>query len=258
VSFADMARVGTNPARIIPAWRDFLVANGDGYRPVRGVGEPIWAGRSAAELVECQRHESLLNVAFAGSGSWRLLCPYDVDALDATVIEEARRSHPIVTTDGRRAPSPVVRGLDVMAQPFDLPLPEPPSDADPKVLPFESGDVSSVRELAAAIAVGAGVTGTRRDDFVLAVDEVATNSVRHAGGRGVLRGWTDGDMAVCEVSDGGRIDRPLVGRERPDVTGAGGRGLWLANQLCDLVQIRTFPAGNVVRVHMQGEPAPAS
>ncbi len=60
VTFADMARVGTNPARIIPAWRDFLTANGDGYRPVRGLGEPIWAGRSPAEVVECQHHESLL------------------------------------------------------------------------------------------------------------------------------------------------------------------------------------------------------
>lgn len=256
VTFADMARMGSNPARIIPTWKDFLAANGDGYRPVRGIGEPIWAGRSSAGLTECQRHESLLNVAFAGSGNWRLLCPYDVDALDAAVIEEARHTHPIVNADGRRAPSPVVRELDVMAEPFDVALPEPPADADPEVLPFEGTDLSSVRELAAEIARRSGVTGARGDDFVLAVDEVATNSVRHAGGHGVLRGWSDGNAAVCEVSDAGRIDRPLVGRERPDVTGLGGRGLWLANQICDLVQIRTFPTGNVVRVHMQGQSRP--
>ena len=62
VEFADMAVLGHNPARIIPAWRDSWTRH-DG--PVRGIGEPICAGRSAAELVECQLHEALLNVAFA-------------------------------------------------------------------------------------------------------------------------------------------------------------------------------------------------
>ena len=67
VAFADMADVGANPARIIRA---------------RGIGEPIWAGRSPAELVECQRHETLLNLAFAGVPAFWLLCPYDCEALD--------------------------------------------------------------------------------------------------------------------------------------------------------------------------------
>jgi MEDS: MEthanogen/methylotroph, DcmR Sensory domain len=65
VLFADMADVGTNPARIIPAWRDFVDEHAVGGRSVSGIGEPIWAGRSASELVECQLHESLLNLAFA-------------------------------------------------------------------------------------------------------------------------------------------------------------------------------------------------
>lgn len=56
VQFVDTADVGRNPARIIPAWRDFVDAN-EGRR-LRGIGEPIWQGRSSAELVECQRHES--------------------------------------------------------------------------------------------------------------------------------------------------------------------------------------------------------
>jgi hypothetical protein len=57
VAFADMADVGANPARIIPAWRDFVAGNDLDRRRARGIGEPIWAGRSPAELVECQRHE---------------------------------------------------------------------------------------------------------------------------------------------------------------------------------------------------------
>src|ERR1700730_693628 len=64
VSFAGMAAVGANPARIIPAWQDFVDHHEASGRQIWGIGEPVWAGRSAAELVECRRHEELLNVAF--------------------------------------------------------------------------------------------------------------------------------------------------------------------------------------------------
>src|SRR5256885_8954439 len=53
VQFADMAEVGRNPARIIPAWRDFVNDNGGGSRRLRGIGEPISADRSEAALAEC-------------------------------------------------------------------------------------------------------------------------------------------------------------------------------------------------------------
>ncbi len=102
VHFADMHVLGSNPARIIPAWRRFLAEHSPDERPVRGIGEPIWAGRSDAELTECQRHESLLNVAFDGGQAWKLLCPYDLEALDDQVIDEARRSHPFVAHEGRK------------------------------------------------------------------------------------------------------------------------------------------------------------
>ncbi len=65
VFFADMDEVGANPARIIPAWREFVDRYSRAGFGVRGIGEPISAKRSAAELVECQRHESRLNLAFA-------------------------------------------------------------------------------------------------------------------------------------------------------------------------------------------------
>src|SRR5438132_6772395 len=72
VCFADMAEVGRNPARIIPAWREFVAHRAGEGGAVRGIGEPIWAGRTPAELVECQRHEALLNLAFAGTPAWWL------------------------------------------------------------------------------------------------------------------------------------------------------------------------------------------
>ena len=36
----------------------------------------------------------------------------------------------------------------------------------------------------------------------------------------------------------------------PPIEQYGGRGLWIVNQLCDLVQIRSAPSGTVVRVHV--------
>jgi anti-sigma regulatory factor (Ser/Thr protein kinase) len=55
---------------------------------------------------------------------------------------------------------------------------------------------------------------------------------------------------VCEVTDAGYFDQPLAGRRRPDADRVGGRGMWLVNQLCDLVQVRTLPEGTVVRMHL--------
>ena len=247
VVFADMAHVGANPARIIPAWRRFLDERAPDGRPVRGIGEPVWADRSAAELVECQRHESLLNLAFASSPAWTLLCPYDTDSLDDAVLEEARRSHPTLVEDGRRRESRSYRGLDAIAAPFDEPLPDPP--AATRELAYRLDSIDEVRRLVAESAAAFGLDPSRRSNLVLAANEMATNSVRHGGGAGMLRIWEDSGSLVCELRDAGRIDEPLIGRERPTTVQEGGRGHWMANQLCDLVQVRSFATGTVVRLH---------
>lgn len=248
VCFADMAELGANPARIIPAWHSFLEAEGEPGRAIRGIGEPIWAGRSPAELIECQRHEALLNVAFARTSAFRLLCPYDTEALDEAVIDEARRSHPCIVHAGTEHSSEAFLGLAAIETPFDVPLPEVPPDAlerrfDREALPALRGEV-------AAFGAGAGLSADEASDLALAANEVATNSVRYAGGGGLVRLWRVDHGVVCEVSDDGRIETALAGRIPPPSGQIGGWGLWLANQLCDLVQVRTFPGGSVVRVHM--------
>ncbi len=111
--------------------------------------------------------------------------------------------------------------------------------------------LSAVRGLVARHAARAGLGDDRTADMLVAVNEIATNSVRHGGGRGVLRLWQEPGALICEVRDEGRIDDPLAGRQRPRAGQVGGYGLWLANQLCDLVQIRSLPTGSVVRLHMR-------
>ena len=248
VHFTDTARVGRNPARLIPWWRRFVDDHLRADRPGRAVGEPRLAGRSPAELDEYLTHEALLNVAFADDPPWSLLCPYDADVMTAEVLAEFRRSHPFVVDDGKPGPNSGYRPASGPARPLA------PSPADARLLEFE-GDRGALRRVRAAVVDHAhlcGLDATAVEHLVLAVNELVSNSINHGGGRGAIRLWCDGAAAVCEVSDTGDLlaGPPLLGRQQPDLSRSGGRGLWLVNQLCDLVQIRGSSAGTTVRLHM--------
>ena len=246
VTFADMDEIGGNPGRIIHAWHEFAEPHLAAERPVRGVGEPISAARSADELVECQRHEELLNVAFGSGPGWTLVCPYDTATLDSDVIAECRCSHPHIRENGVAEASGEYRGLDAISAPFGRSLPEP--DTAPDELAFDLSRLVDVRRSVADAARRAHLDDDRAQDLIVAVHEVAANSVRHGGGTGVLRTWNGGAGVTCEIRDAGVITEPLVGRLRPRHAANGGNGMWLANQLCDLVQVRSSQAGTVVRL----------
>lgn len=243
VAFLDMESVGGNPARIIPAWRHFV--NAHPGQAVRGVGEPVWAGRSQVELDECRLHESLLNVAFDDVAStFRLLCPYDAAVLPDAVLAEAARTHPTV------APArlhPTYGGHSQAVEQFERNLPGAPVSAEE--VSFGVEDLAGLRSVVHRLCDMARLTGDVVDDLVLAAHELASNSVVHGGGGGVLRGWRDDRALVLEVSDRGVITDPLVGREQALSMSEGGRGVWIANQLCDLVQVRSSADGTSVRLH---------
>ena len=243
VRFADMRELGRNPARIIPAWRRFVDEHA-GHRRLRGIGEPIWAARGAEELTECQRHEALMNVAFDGGRPWSLLCPYDARSLSEDVLHEARRSHPFLAAAGG-----ITDNLEFVVDlgVFDGALSEPgPVEAE---LGFDARTLRQVRAAVSAWAA-AVLSAGRAADLALAAHEVAANSVRHGGGTGSLRAWRSGSGVVVEIRDGGRFETPLVGRQLPPLDDEMGRGLWLAQQLCDLVQLRSSPEGSRIRLHV--------
>lgn len=247
----DICGAGRNPARVIPAWQEFVDQHGASGRRLRGIGEPIWPSRTTDELVECQRHEALLNLAVAADAPLWLVCPYDVSALPLAVIDEARENHPFVTEAGTSAASALFR-LPDPAVPFSPEL--PPAAADADLFAFDVESLSALRRFVAARARAFGLAGERTSDLMLAINELATNSVRHGGGVGVVRMWLDGCAVVAEVRDRGCIDDPFAGRHRPAVGALGGRGLWLVNQLCDLVQVRSSADGCVVRIRLRRAP----
>jgi anti-sigma regulatory factor (Ser/Thr protein kinase) len=248
VIFVDMHEMGANPARIIPEWREFVECHSALGRGLRGIGEPVWPARGADELPECHRHEALLNLAFEAAPSFWLLCPYDTDTLESEVVEEARSTHPLVSEDGERAQSGAYDET-LSRRPFEGELADPPAEA--ATLSFDGRRLDGVRGFVWERSRETGLAARPAGDLVLAASELVSNSVRHGGGGGEIRLWLDRETAQCEVCDSGRIADPLAGRAHPKFDQLDGRGLWLVNQLCDLVQIRSSDAGTVVRLSMR-------
>jgi anti-sigma regulatory factor (Ser/Thr protein kinase) len=244
VSFAEMEELGRNPGRIIGAWRDFIRAHDDDDAPPLGIGQPIWPERTEAELVECHRHEMLLNLAFPHEKPWTLLCPYDAERLPDDVLRTARRNHPHVVEHGE------LRRSESYVRAIPGPAPLPPPAVEPAEMRFSNGELAVVREFLARRAAHEGLAADRLPDLVLAVDELATNTLRYARAEGSIRTWRENGTLLVEVADDGHIADPLAGRDCPPPTELGGRGLYLVNQLCDLVQLRSSPEGSVIRIHM--------
>jgi anti-sigma regulatory factor (Ser/Thr protein kinase) len=257
VRWVDMARLGENPGRIIPAWLDFVTQHGAGRQPVRGVGEPVWAGRRPSEVTECQLHEALLNLAVEPETALWLRCPYDVTALDADVLQEAARSHPVLVDGEHYRGSTLYGGSAHAVDVFETPLPEPDGEVQQWRFtrgegghpPESSRDTARLRQTVLRRAAEAGLPEERGFDMALAATEAMTNSLRHGGGSGVLRMWQDAEGLTCEVRDRGHIGDPMAGRRLSPPTDPGGRGLWLVHQLSDLVQIRSAEQeGSTVRI----------
>ena len=253
VCFADMADVGSNPGAIISAWDDFV------SRPLRR--GPARARHRRADLARAQPPTSWPSATTTRRCSTSrsptrrasgCVCPYDVDALDprgrrARARARTRssgedgaerhsrrlpRATPLaaaVRRGARRAAGRRLRGR------VRRRLARPPC----------ARSSASSRSTRASPA-------TRRDDLLLAVNELATNSVRHGGGEGVLRAWHDGDSLVCEVSDRGRIERAAGRAHAPAGRGAQ-RLRAVAGQpgLRPGAGARRPTAGSVVRMRMR-------
>ncbi len=90
----------------------------------------------------------------------------------------------------------------------------------------------------------------RADDAVLAVHEVAANTVVHGGGTGLLRVWTTSTELVFDVVDSaGQPTVPTITTPSPDALS--GRGLWLAQCLMDTVSVNTSPTSTTVQMRMR-------
>jgi anti-sigma regulatory factor (Ser/Thr protein kinase) len=219
VGFVDITTAGRNPARLIPFWRDVLDRSPE--RPVRGLSEQTYPDRTPAEYDEALLHEALTDIAFAKADHFRLRCLYDATA----------------------GVDPTSAAVDT----FRTSLSGVPERAERWI--FGLADLGEVRQWIDAQASSYGLSRDRIDDLTLALHEICKNSIRFGGAKGTLSVWIADGSLICDVADNGRIDDLLVGRVMPPLDGLGGRGVWLANQLCDLVQLRSGEGFNQVRLH---------
>jgi anti-sigma regulatory factor (Ser/Thr protein kinase) len=248
VRFVDMTVAGRNPWRIIPEVLHAFAASHAGRR-VSVIGEPIWPGRSAAEYRAAVRHESLINLAFAGWDA-SILCPYDSTGLDRAALADAWRTHPVLVDRGGRRPSAAYLEPAALLATLDGDLPEPPRTA--AAMAFGAAGLRSLRRFVRAHATPTGLPAHRILDLVLAVSEVATNTVQHtAAGTGTLRLWRQDGGVTCEIRDSGHIVDLLAGHLPAGSDSVRGRGLLIVNHLCDLVELRSGDGGTVVRMHIR-------
>jgi anti-sigma regulatory factor (Ser/Thr protein kinase) len=194
-------------------------------------------GRNPARIIPALR-DSLVTV----------VCPYDSARLPGSVITDAVRTHPAVIRDRQATASVSYLGPPDVPPRCNRALSRPPVHAE--TLGY-SDDLRPVRSFVASRAAGAGLTPSRIPDLVLAISELAANTVRHTEGDGTLQVWHTRGELICQVADTGHLTDPLAWHRPPSEELLGGNGLWLVNQVCDLVQARTGPAGTTIRLHMR-------
>jgi anti-sigma regulatory factor (Ser/Thr protein kinase) len=235
VRFVDTDAEVRNPAVALSVLQGF-VEDAQGRR-VRGIDDLVHPGQPAAAASEAQLHELLLNTPVTDDWNMWLACPYDRAMLASNdYAEQVAACHPPTRTDMS----------NLVAQKFGSELPRRPADAD--TFPVEVSELGSLRAIVRTAATMTGLDDDRADEFVYAVNEVISNSFRHGDGKAEVALWAEGNSLVCEVQDGGHIADPLIGRVSPSLTRSSGRGLWMVNHLCDLVQVRSPESGTYVRM----------
>jgi serine/threonine-protein kinase RsbW len=110
----------------------------------------------------------------------------------------------------------------------------------------EPGDLARVREFVRVRATVLGLPEQRAELLTLAVSELATNTLQHTAGGGVVRLWASDGRIICEVIDGGPIR--TFGRRMPAADALRGRGLAIVERVCDDVDVGTADGGTRVRL----------
>lgn len=107
VEFLDSSDFFSTPTAVVETYRAmFAGALERGADWVRVVGEPVWAGRSDAEVRLWIRYESVLNLVFA---AWPVtfVCAYDERVVAADIVQSAHLAHPTTLGDRGVSPNPL-------------------------------------------------------------------------------------------------------------------------------------------------------
>jgi anti-sigma regulatory factor (Ser/Thr protein kinase) len=259
VHWADWSDVyGSGPAAAITAVRRLgELHRASSSAVVRMVLEPF-AGPDRDTWREWQRYDAVLDHQLQegeqlGEEPLLVLCLCDTRRVPAPLVDAARATHPLLQVDDRVESNP--GHVDAAEYLFSLPVPpESLEGTEPLVRADSVRDLRGLRRDLASRAGHAGLPAGSEpalEDFLLAVDEMTTNALRHGRPPVDLRLWADEKRLVCTVTDrGAGLQDPFIGYgpAHGDDLSLGGMGLWLARQLCDHVDITVTDDGVRVRL----------
>jgi anti-sigma regulatory factor (Ser/Thr protein kinase) len=185
---------------------------------------------------EWTRFEALCNVGLSEYPVWGV-CAYDTSALQPEVLIAGGLTHPHLVAHDERRENPLYEDPTEVLRRHERHLPDPVESTPPQITLHPLDRIGALR-------------GTVRDhlshlpkqavdELVLAVNEVASNAIRHGRPPVTVKVWTPPDRIVTTVTDcGAGVDNPVAGYlpAHEDLS-KGGMGLWLARQLCDRVDL---------------------
>jgi anti-sigma regulatory factor (Ser/Thr protein kinase) len=218
---------------------------------VRVVLEPF-AGPDPDSWREWQRYEAVLDHEIVDEPALAL-CVTDARRVPQPLVATARATHSLLATADGERPNPDHVDPEDFLQSLPVP-PEPLENTEPLLQADAVRDLRGLRrELADRAAEANLAPGSEPalEDFLLAVDEMTTNALRHGRPPVSLRLWANGRRLVCTITDrGAGFEDPFIGYgpAHGDDLSLGGMGLWLARQLCDHVDITPDGVGVQVRL----------
>jgi anti-sigma regulatory factor (Ser/Thr protein kinase) len=237
VESVDPAQLYARHGPMFHAIFELLVRHGSPDGPgLRLVAEQPLGDRRRGDVCAYLRYEAAANAAYRDFNA-RILCPYDARLPDA-ILEPVRQTHPQTWQPDSSQPNARFEDPREFVRRFVSDRRGEAED-EVRVQPLEQReDVGRARALARERAVAAGLAADAVEDLVMAVSEVVANAFLHGAAPRSLCSYEEAEHLVVRVRDAGEGPAdPLVGYLPPDSESPGGRGLWLAHQLCDIVEV---------------------
>jgi anti-sigma regulatory factor (Ser/Thr protein kinase) len=234
VTLVDTREWHPDPSTRLRAFHEYVTSElRRGATAVRLAGEPVWPTGDPDLEREWQRYESVLNEVLAPFPV-TLVCTYDTARLDPAIAMVARRTHPVAGGTLREI-SPEFEDPRAFLRHWRAELSPPPPHATTMPNPT---DLAASRRFLLEQSMRAGLGRDRTEDLCVATNEILTNALIHGAGPISLTTWLDVGRVFCQIADEGTgIADPVAGYRPPSASAERGRGLWLARQLVDLIQI---------------------
>jgi anti-sigma regulatory factor (Ser/Thr protein kinase) len=244
------------PATTVKSYRDACAAEvAAGAEQIRFITEVPHPGNGSA-WDWWGRYESAVNEIFADLPVWAI-CTYDERTTPTAVLDEVLRSHPYVAgPGGEHAANVEYETPTAFLTQRSCAYTDPLEAVEPLIALTDPGLVEARRT---ALAVARERLGPETaDNLAVAVSEVVANAQRHGCSPVELRVWASPERVVATIKDrGAGIQDATIGLAPVEFGQSGGRGLWIANQLCDHLSISRLADGFEVKL-VVGTPSIAS